>query len=73
MNFRHLLEKHLLARQFFDAVSQRLCEAGFMMKQGSPSSRPKLHQEQVWRVCPRDAPDQERQSMVFRHEDPYRH
>lgn len=28
MNFRHLLEKHLLARQFFDAVSQRLCEAG---------------------------------------------
>ncbi|MCR3963743.1 MULTISPECIES: IS5 family transposase [Aeromonas] len=35
MNFRHLLERHQLARQLFDAVNLWLSDAGIMMKQGT--------------------------------------
>ena len=35
MKFRHLLEKHCLGRQIFDAVNQFLEESGLLMKEGS--------------------------------------
>lgn len=34
MNFRHLLERHQLPRQLFDAINQWLYDAGIMIKQG---------------------------------------
>ena len=35
MKFRHLLEKHYLGRQIFDAINQFLEESGLLMKEGS--------------------------------------
>lgn len=35
LKFRHLLEKHGLARQIFDEVNQWLSEAGVLLKEGS--------------------------------------
>lgn len=35
MNFRHLLEQHLLARQLFETINLWLSEAGIMMTQGT--------------------------------------
>lgn len=35
MKFRHLLEKHALGRQIFDAINQYLEESGLLMKEGS--------------------------------------
>jgi IS5 family transposase len=35
LNFRHLLERHGLARQVFDEVNQWLSEAGVLLKAGS--------------------------------------
>lgn len=35
MKFRHLLEKHCLGRQIFDAINQFLEESGLLMKEGS--------------------------------------
>ena len=35
MNFRHLLERHQLARQLLDTINQWLTDSGVMMKQGT--------------------------------------
>lgn len=35
MNFRHLLERHRLARQIFEEISSWLSEAGVLMKEGT--------------------------------------
>jgi len=35
MKFRHLLEKHYLGRQIFDAIHQYLEDSGLLMKEGS--------------------------------------
>jgi len=35
MNFRHLLERHCLARQIFEEISNWLSEAGVLMKEGT--------------------------------------
>lgn len=35
LKFRHLLERHDLARQVFEAVNQWLSEAGVLLKEGS--------------------------------------
>lgn len=35
MNFRHLLERHQLARQLLDTINQWLMDSGVMMKQGT--------------------------------------
>lgn len=35
MNFRHLLERHQLARQLLETINQWLTDSGVMMKQGT--------------------------------------
>lgn len=74
MNLRHLLERLQLARQLFDAVNLWLSDAGIMVKQGTlvdaeaPCSTKNKRSERDGG----DAPDQERQLMVLRHEGSYR-
>lgn len=77
LHFRHLLEAHGIGKLFFDAINRCLEQAGRMMRGGSivdatlisaPSSTKKQGKE----AGSRNAPDQEGQSMAFRHEVPHR-
>jgi transposase, IS5 family len=74
--FRHLLEKHDLGRKIFERVHEHLEARGIKVNAGTIVDATiisaKLQQEcdQVSRS--RDAPDQERQPVVFRDEGAFR-
>ena len=76
MNFRHLLERHQLARQLLETINQWLTDSGVMMKQGTlvdatiieaPTST-KINKTNVIQKCIKP----KRQSMAFWHESAYR-
>jgi len=76
LRFRHLLEKHKLAEQIFAERNALLREKGLMLRAGThrgcnADSGPDVDQKQQWRERPADAPNEERQRMVFWHEVPY--
>ncbi|MDZ7782929.1 MAG: IS5 family transposase [Halioglobus sp.] len=75
--FRHLMEQHNLGDQLFLLVNQYLDENGMKVSRGTivdaiDYQRAQFHQEQEETARPGDASDEERQSVVFRHEGPYR-
>jgi len=77
LTFRHLLEKHELGDQIFETVKAHLSERGMTMRQchdrGCHLDRgAQFHQEQGGEARSGDAPDQERQPVVFRNESPRR-
>jgi len=73
--FRHLIEANDLGEKLFEAVNKHLCAKGIKIGTGTimdatiiaaPSST-----KNEGGARPRDASDQKRQSMVFRHEGAY--
>src|SRR3954447_17215842 len=77
LNFRHLLERHGLAREIFDTVKAHHSGSGPSAATGHDRGcddhlGAEFDQEQHRRARPRDAPAEEGQSMVLRHEGPCR-
>ena len=77
LTFRHLLEKHELGEQIFEIVKAHLSARGRDDAAGHdrgchPDRGAQLHQEQRGEAGSGDAPDQEGQPVVFRHEGPRR-
>src|SRR5206468_7129308 len=77
LNFRHLLEQHDLTTRLLEAANGLLKAKGLLgvaRDDGRRHHHPcaLFDQECQGGTRPGDAPDQERQSVVFRHEDPYR-
>ncbi|EQD58933.1 transposase IS4 family protein, partial [mine drainage metagenome] len=75
--FRHLLEKHGLAEQLFAAVSEHLKRHGMKLSQGTivdcdDHRGATLDEEQGQVARYRDAPDEEGQPVVLRHEGAHR-
>ena len=77
LKFRHLLERHELSKALFDEMTSVLTERGLLLRQGTivdatliaapPSTKNRTKSRD-----PEDEADQERQSVVFRHEGTYR-
>ena len=76
LHFRHWLERHDLTKGLFDEVGAMLEERGLLMRQGTivdaTHCRPVFDEEPAAEPRPGDAPDEEGQSVVFRHEGPHR-
>ena len=77
LTFRHLLEKHDLGEQIFETVKAHLNARGMTTRQGTIVdatliAAPSSDQEQSGEAGFRDAPDQEGQPVVLRHEGPFR-
>jgi IS5 family transposase len=77
LKFRHLLEAHDLTARIFAEVGALLSERKLLMREGTIVdatiiAAPSKDQERKQRTRPRDAPDQERQPMVFRDEGAHR-
>ena len=78
LRFRHLLEKHKLATEMLATVNELLRHKGLMLRAGTVvdatlDRRADFDQEhQGSERDPRDAPDQEGQPVVLRHEGPHR-
>ena len=77
LKFRHLLEAHELTRRIFEEVGALLTERKLLMREGTlvdatiiaaPSSTKNRERQ----ARPRDAPDQEGQPVVLRHEGAHR-
>jgi len=74
LHFRHLLEKHELQERFFEVVNDLLAKRGITVRHGTitdatiiaapPSTKNKEKK--------REAPDEERESVVLRHEGAHR-
>jgi IS5 family transposase len=77
LNFRHLLEEQDLCGQMLDAVNLYLESRGIRITTGhdrrcDDHPRALAGQEREEGTRPRDASDQERQAVVFRHEGAHR-
>jgi IS5 family transposase len=77
LNFRHLLERHDLSAAIFEAVKKHLQGAGLLLRQGTIVdatiiAAPSSTKNSTGKRDPENASDEEGQSVVLRHESPYR-
>jgi IS5 family transposase len=76
LSFRHLLGKHDLGKQIFEAVKGHLKDQGMSMKQGTIIDATLIAAPVPPRTRRasgiRDAPDPQGEAVVFRHEGPHR-
>lgn len=77
LRFRHMLEKHDLTQRIFEQINASMAEQGLFMREGTivechPYCRCTVYKEQGPQARSRNEADQERQSVVLRHEGAYR-